>query len=354
MIYIHPRIRIGIVLILAFGISGVCMKYSQTTSETGAPSIEIKSLVADFSKQLTDSGAYVTSSLQAIRLPQIVSLSSSIAEVTPAPYEGVVPTPSDEWLTAPTSPPSPPTSTPAQAFPTQNMPSSVIIKPSLIPTIQPTAVPKPTKEPKPTPIPELPPVTSDQRPGSNLEEVFKEVSKRMCIPVALLKATQQEESGERYRSFANSKFSLANRYNWWNDASVTELDYFNGVAYYTQSGKGPTDSKFPGAKIAQAVQPDAYDQQIMGPEQISQQEQDVSRKNTIKILPKNIDRRVLFDNLIIYASITKNRLGKAPSSCDDWPEDAVKTVAEKHYGSCNIGGGRNYCTEVWNLYKSFK
>ncbi len=350
MTRIPRRIRMVVVLILSFVVSGFIMKYTQRSSSQAAPLIQTQSVVSDFSHSVGNIGAKIISSLTSLRVPSLVSFTSPPSPSTPQQIEPTEPD-YNGWTLGPTTPPTDipvehPTEIISPVPPTSNpVPSSV----------QPTKTPKPTNKPKPTPTPELPPVTSDQRPGSNLEEVFSDVSKRMCIPVALLKATQQEESGERYRSFVNSKFSLANRYNWWNEASVTQLDYFNGVAYYTQSGKGPADSKFPGVQIAKAAQPDAYDQQIMGSQQISQQEQEVSRKNTIKILPKNIDRRVLFDNLIIYASITINRVGNSPHpNCNDWPEETVKLAAEKHFGSCNIGGGRNYCTEIWNLYKSFK
>ncbi len=353
MVFIPRRVRMVFVLILSFLVSGFVMKYTKKSSSQAAPSLQTQSVVSDFSRSINTVGTGIISSIKSLRVPSLISFSPPSSSTNPQGGQPIEPTEADYggWTMGPTSSPA----TPPREQPTGSIPSVLPTNNPLPSSIQPTKTPKPTNKPKSTPTPELPPVTSDQRPGSSLEEVFRDVSKRMCIPVALLKATQQEESGERYRSFVNSKFSLANRYNWWNEASVTQLDYFNGVAYYTQSGKGPTDSKFPGVQIAKAAQPGAYDQQIMGSQQISQQEQEVSRKNTIKILPKNIDRRVLFDNLIIYASITINRVGSSPHpNCDDWPEETVKLAAEKHYGSCNIGGGRNYCTEIWNLYKSFK
>ncbi|MCX6730369.1 MAG: hypothetical protein NTZ55_00815 [Candidatus Roizmanbacteria bacterium] len=356
MIYIHPRIRIGVVLVLAFGISGVFMKYSQTTSETGAPHVEVKSIVADFSKQLVDSGAYVASSLQAIRLPQIGSLSSSIAEVTPVPYEGVVPTPSDEWLTAPTSPPSPPTSTPTQAFPTQIIPSSPILKPTLIPTIiKPTEVPKPTKPPKPTAVPELPPVTDDVRPGSSLKEILQEVEKRTCVPAALMMAIKSVETGERFKNDSAATIKIYNTYGWWKTGTG---DPCYGFGYHTQIGIVPSDSVGAGTKCSSAIG-NPTDIKIMGLLQVSEWEQEVTRKNTIKVLSKNIDRRVLFDNAVIFAWATKGRAGKSPQpSCSDWPEETVKLVAEKHHGVCQYDYGNgakgNYCTKIWELYKSFK
>ncbi|MGB9883230.1 MAG: hypothetical protein ACPLRN_01805, partial [Microgenomates group bacterium] len=81
---------------------------------------------------------------------------------------------------------------------------------------QPTAITKPTKPSKPTATPQPPPITSDERPGNTLREIFEEVSKRQCIPVALLYAFQQQESGP-YFSFNNpsSVVKIYNTYGWW-------------------------------------------------------------------------------------------------------------------------------------------
>ncbi len=337
------------------------MKYVSHSSTGATPYIEVQNVVLDFSNSLSHSQARLMTSLQSIHIPVFPTSSPSTPSIPtspPLPNEARPELPptsptGQEWTAAPTPVPTSIVSS-SGIFPTTIIPTNPI-PPTYTPSkIPPTNTPKPTSAPLPTAIPELPPVTSNQRPGSNLEEVFKEVSKRMCVPVALLKATQQEESGQRYRTFATDKFSLANRLNWWNESSTSEYDYFTGVAYSAQSGKAPSDSKFPGKEIAHPIQPNAYDQWIMGPEQISQQEQDASRKNTIKILPNNIDRRVLFDNFIIYSSITLNRVGSSPrTSCDDWPEETVRLVAEKHYGACAYSGG-NYCDDIWRLYKSFK
>lgn len=330
------------------------MKYSQTTQ--GTPSIELKNMVADFSKQLSKSGEYISSSIQAIHLPQFNSLSSLIAEDKPTPYgeNEVKPTPTDEWLHATIEPSQPPTSTPVQAFPTQIIPSSSIPNPTLVPTsikIDPTAVPKPTKVPKPTAIPPIPAWSEDKRPGSSIEEILREVSKRVCIPYALLMATRTQESGAWMKNLDIKTAEFYNTYGWWKTASQGQV--CAALAYYTQSGKIPPDSG--GGSCTNGVQPGAYDQKIMGLMQVSEQEEQVTRKNTVKTLSKNIDRRVLFDNAVIYAYATKARAGQSPQpSCDDWPQETVKLVAEKHYGACAYGNGKNYCTEVWNLYKSFK
>jgi len=93
-----------------------------------------------------------------------------------------------------------------------------------------------------------------------------------------------------------------------------------------------------------------YDQAIMGILQINQDEENAAKKYITNVIKGSIDRRVLFDNAVIFAIITKNRLGTPPSNCTDWPDDAVREAAEKHYGSC----GDNYCTNILKYYKQYK
>jgi hypothetical protein len=214
-------------------------------------------------------------------------------------------------------------------------------------------VPAPTKVPKPTVI-VYPGVTSDVRPGSSIEEILQDVAKRMCVPYRLLIAIRTIESGAWFKNMTPTTTKFYNTYGWWKTAGVGEI--CAGLAYYTQTGVIPPDSTgAAGGTCSHApFGGGTIDQKIMGLFQVSEEEEKVSRKNTTKALPKSIDRRVLFDNAIIFASITKNRAGQSPQpSCDDWPEETVKEVAGKHYGSCSYPGG-NYCNEVWGFYKSAK
>lgn len=210
------------------------------------------------------------------------------------------------------------------------------------------ANPSPTKPQKPSPTPKPPPITQDQRPGTTMEEIFQEVSKRMCIPTALLHAFQTQESGPFFPyNSSPSTIKIYNTYGWWIDGKG---DPCFGLGYSTQSGLVPQDSVKAGQICRNPVQPEAYDQKIMGIFQISEYEQNAAYKYLKDIFPKNYDRRVLFDNAMIFAIITKNRLGDPPKNCNDWPADAIKIAAEKHYGSC----GDNYCTNILNYYKQYK
>ena len=211
----------------------------------------------------------------------------------------------------------------------------------------PTQIPQPTKIPKPTAVPALPPITSDTRPGSSLTEVFQEVSKRACIPAALLSAFQTEESGAFFnRNNSASIIKIYNTYGWWKTGAG---DPCFGLGYHTQTGIVPSDSVSAGTRCQNAI-PSGDDQGIMGVLQVSQFEQDATRKYTTKILSKNIDRRVLFDNALIFAIATKNRIGITPKSCTDWSDDEVQIAAEKHYGSC----ADHYCADVLKYYKQYR
>lgn len=227
-------------------------------------------------------------------------------------------------------------------IPTKTYPSQTLIN-------TPTKIPTPTKLPTPSLTPLPPPITTDERPGQTMEEIFKEVSKRMCVPFALLRAFQTQES-EPYFSYNSSSsiIKIYNTYGWWIDGKG---DPCFGLGYYTQSGLVPQDSIKAGQTCRKAAQPNAYDQKIMGIFQISEYEQNAAYKYLKDIFPKNYDRRVIFDNAMIFATITKNHIpGGPPKNCDDWPDDIINLVAEKHYGSCF----NNYCANILKYYKQYK
>lgn len=245
------------------------------------------------------------------------------------------------------------------AEPTDNIPEPSYTIPSgsptKIPTKVPTSTPKPTKPPKPTPTPKPPSITLDARPGETLDEVFKEVEKRECVPAALLMAFKTKETGERFKSGSVKTY---NTYGWWNN-----MNPCYGYAYYTQSGIIPSDSMNGGSTCAKPLGDQSYDQKIMGILQISEQEQNSAYKYQKEMFPKNYDRRVIFDNAMIFARITKLRIGDPPKSCSDWPDDDIKLAAAKHSGggadTCKYyysqsGVSGNYCTEILQLYKQYK
>lgn len=218
--------------------------------------------------------------------------------------------------------------------------------PTKIPTKIPTSTPKPTKPPKPTPTPVPPTITTAVRPGSTLSEIYEEIQERMCVPAALMYAFQQAETGAWWPvNTASSKVKIYNKYGWWLDGSGSSC---TGMGYHTQIGIVPSDAVDAGTKCQNPI-PSGADQAIMGLWQISKYEEDAAKKHVVKIIKGEIDRRVIFDNAVIFAVITKNRLGDPPKNCSDWPADAIKTAAEKHYGTC----GDNYCNKVLNYYKQY-
>lgn len=203
-------------------------------------------------------------------------------------------------------------------------------------------------QPTPTAAAIFSPILSDVRPGNTMEEIFKEVSKRECIPLALLRSFQTQESGP-YFSYNNpaSVVKIYNTYGWWINGSG---DPCYGLGYHTQTGIVPPDSVMAGKQCRKAAQPNAFDQGIMGIFQVSKSEQDAAYKYLKETFPKNYDRRVLFDNAMIFAVITKNRIGNPPSNCDDWSDEVIRIAAEKHYGSC----ANNYCDNIIKYYHQYK
>ncbi|MEK7522252.1 MAG: hypothetical protein AAB569_01615 [Patescibacteria group bacterium] len=223
------------------------------------------------------------------------------------------------------------------------------ITPTKIPTKIPTNIPKPTNTPKPTKVPTPPPITSDIRPGTSLMTIFQEVGKRACIPAALLMAFKTEETGERFKNDSATTIKIYNTYGWWQTGAG---DPCYGYGYNTATGFVPSDSVSAGTHCWGGA--GGADLKIMGLLQISEEEETLTRKYTKKTLPNNIDRRVFFDNALIFAIATNNRIGVTPKSCTVWTDDEVQIAAEKHYGSCYISATRNYCNEVLNLYKQYR
>lgn len=276
-------------------------------------------------------------------------------QITPIPIDRLYPTPSDsiQFYPSPTtfSPPDDElVDFPFEPGDIDNLPGGYPTNPP-----QPTKSPKPTKAPKPTKVPPLPPITSDFRPGSTLYEIFDEVSKRACFPSALLKAIQYKESGARIKnSLPVSTIKIYNTYGWWKTGAG---DPCFGMGYYAQSGTVPPDSVNAGASCG-PVYGDPTDLKIMGITSISEWEAGVAQKYITGIIPKN-DRRVFFDNALMFAFISRSRVGDPPKDCNDWPDDVVKLVAEKHSGTCEYyysinGVSGNYCKEILDLYKQYQ
>ena len=297
-------------------------------------------------------------SVQTIRIPQFIvwhptTYNGNASQTIPPNGTSMT------FETLPSATPGIPTSTPSlvptssSLYPSTGMPTDGLIIPTT--PLLPTAAPQPTKPPKATPTPAMPPVTTDVRPGTSIEEILRDVSKRMCIPYALLMAERMEEAGVYFNGMSAKTTQYYNTYGWWQNADKGEICY--GLAYYTQTGIIPSDST---NAAGSGICPHApfgggdVDQKIMGLFQVGEDEQNTAMKSIKPVLPGKVDRRILFDNAVIFAIITKNRAGKSSTpSCTDWPKDTVTTVAEKHYGTCAYPGG-NYCNEVWNYYQKYR
>ena len=224
----------------------------------------------------------------------------------------------------------------------------VVQRPSATP--RPTAKPQPTATPRPQPTatPAPQPITSDVRPGTTLEEIFEEVNKRICVPAALLRAFQEEETGPWFHYYDNPV--PYNTYGWWKTSAA---DPCKGFGYDTKTGYVPSDSYYAGrfCMITPGATPG-----IMGLFAINQWEQDTTRKNTVEFLPNNIDRRVIFDAAIIFASATINRVVE-PECGEVWSDDVVNTAAAKHVSGqypCTNTTCEQYSNDILSLYKKYR
>ena len=356
---IPPRVRIALVLMSAFVLSGIIMNYS-TSSEEAPPQFQIQHLSTDISRLISSNKDSFLSSFESFRVPSVENVPSPLPTSQAPSGFG--------WDAAPTSQPETPTIVPTSApvqlnatstpVPMQLIPTSIV----RVPTIKPlaTTAPKPSNTPKPTKIPKptaFPPINTDTRPGSTIAEIIQEAGLRACVPPALIMAIKTIETGERFKNESAASIKIYNTYGWWKTGAGNPC-YGYGYGYHTQTGIVPPDSVSAGTSCSRAVG-SPTDIGIMGLMQVSEEEERVTRKYTTTFLPKNIDRRVLFDNILIFAIATKNRIGKVSTpSCTDWSDDAVKVAAEKHHGVCvydyGTGNAGNYCTKVLSLYKSFK
>lgn len=231
---------------------------------------------------------------------------------------------------------------------------SITPKPTTFITKIPTYTPKPTKPPKPTKTPTPKPITTDTRPGNSLLEIYKEVNKRACYPTALLMAFKTMETGERFKNDSAATIKIYNTYGWWITGAG---DPCYGYGYSHQTGIVPPDSVSAGKSCNSAIG-DPTDIKIMGVISVSEWLQEVAQKYIVSIIPKN-DRRVIFDNALMIAFISKSQLGTPPTDCNSWPDQAVRTAAEKlmggvcqYYYSNGVSG--DYCKQILDLYKQFK
>lgn len=360
-----PRIKIAAAILGSYLLSAILMRYvtfgEKPYVSTEKMAVEVKQMGTALRANIAGFAAGMGQlSASRITAGRITPTPLPLAQNPAPPPAAAGSSSSMVFENLPTSAP-PPVNYPTAAPAIPTAPPALPTTPPSIPTQPPAKPPAPTKKPdppKPTTPPELPPITTDRRPGNSVDEILADVQKRMCVPAALMKAIQSEETGSRFLTFAGQKFEMLNTYGWWNRTDISKNDLFLAAAYSAQSGNAPSDGRFANEHIAKAIQPGAYDQMIMGMLQVSQQEQDASFKNTSKVITAGkIDRRVIYDNALIFASVTKNKVGNlAETGCGDWSFKAVARAACKHLGGCNYNYGANngnYCTKICNHYNDF-
>lgn len=334
----NHRIRIASSLLIAFLMVTFYGKISTTPFISPIEADSIKNLLSNIKFPSIDLSHIFTLKINPednnLAVKQSDNSEGSINFTKPAGSGNLIPTLGSE--------------NPTPTFESENPTPTIGLNPSSTPS------PKPTNKPKPTPTPRPPPITSDVRPGNSLKEIFQDVSKRMCVPVALIMAFQTEETGPWFKiDEPASKIKIYNTYGWWKTGAGNPC---TGFGFHGQTGIIPADSVNAGGKCQNPVG-NPNDIAIMGIFQISQWMQDATRKYTILTLPNNIDRRVIFDAALIFAQSARNNFKIAPSDCNNWTDAEIRTVAEKYHGTCIItenATGGNYCNDIVKLYKQFK
>lgn len=260
----------------------------------------------------------------------LIAISSVPTEV---PEEIISPTP-----TVLLKQPTPPTIVSKKAGPTPTPPS----KPSI--------TPKPTKIPTPTMM-----TIAVIRPGNSLKEIAQIAQNATCTPAALLLAVKSIETGQSFFSVSTSAFKTYNTYGWWKTAGLSCSAY----GYNTITGIVPYDSADAGKRCQDPIGiQSAASQEIMGLMQLSKPEQIAYTDDFQRAFKVGeVDRRVIFDAMVIAGFHFKNISLERSKDCVNWDLKYVAKMACKYQGVCKYdygtGNYKDYCQAVCEAYGKF-
>ncbi len=231
-------------------------------------------------------------------------------------------------------------------------PTKKIIKKTPTPYKRPTLKPtiKILSSPTPTPTEQA---IGIQRPGTNIDETLKTISKKTCVPSALFKAIGINESGGRLSKLSKNEFILFNRYNWWNEKTTSLTQVCYGIAYNHHTGLVPPNSQYANQRCmgAETFSTDIFS---LGFLSISQSEEDAYKERVKGIMRvDNIDRRVIFDTLMIAGLHYKNISTYRGDECENWEAKYIAKTACKYHGKCYYnwaGRSGDYCQETCDYY----
>jgi hypothetical protein len=220
----------------------------------------------------------------------------------------------------------------------------------------PTVIPKSTKTPKPTKVPTPTMMTiGTVRPGNSLQEIAQIAQNASCTPAALLLGVKSIETGQSFFNTSTSTFKTYNTYGWWENAGLS----CGGFGYNTITGIVPVDSADAGKRCQNPVGvQSASGQGIMGLMQLNQMEQAAYTDDFQRAFKVGeVDRRILFDAMVIAGFHFKNISLERSKDCVNWDLKYVAKMACKYQGVCkyDYGTGNNidYCQAVCEAYGKF-
>lgn len=283
-----------------------------------------------------------------LELPQFSLISAKIDPTPEAPIE-TEPEPTMEYENTPTEVP---TSTP-YIIPTTALPTALPL-PTKRPTqrpVEPTQQPQPTKTPKPTKGPDLFPIDpSKRRPGETVDEIIAKAAEKACAPKEVLRTLASIESGGFFDTVIPKYLQLYNSENWWNSEFITEEKRLcSGYAYDGNTGIVFPDSKYAGYKCRDGS---GSGLAVVGVMSLSPYLFDHYKAAASKAIgSKNIDRRIIFDSLVIAGMNIKENT-KA-TTCTNWDARTVVKAACSYYGSCGTKDGTYYCATFCRNYQKY-
>lgn len=283
-----------------------------------------------------------------LELPHF-SLISAKVEPTPGTMSDDEPEPTMGYENSPTEIP---TSTP-YILPTKGLPTTYPL-PTNRPTqrpIEPTQAPQPTKPPRPTKGPDLFPIDpSKKRPGETVDEIIAKAAEKACAPKEVLRTLASIESGGFFDTVIPKYLHLYNSENWWNSEFITEERRLcSGYAYDGNTGIVFPDSKYAGYKCREGS---GSGLAVVGVMSLSPNLFERYKAQASKVIgSKNVDRRILFDSLVMAGMNVKENT-KA-TTCTNWDARTVVKAACSYYGSCGTKDGTYYCATFCRNYQKY-
>lgn len=253
--------------------------------------------------------------------------------------------------------PSIPTSTPA-LFPSNPPPLPTYIS-RISPTTRaipsPTQPPQPTKPPKPTKGPDLFPIDpAKRRPGETVDEIIALAAQKACAPKEVLRTLASIESGGFFDTVIPKYLLLYNSEGWWNSEFISDDDegrkrVCSGYSYDSNTGLIFDDARHAGERCRDGSGSGLTTAGVM---QLSTYLNNHYKDKAAKAIgSKNVDRRIIFDALVIAALNIKENT-KA-TTCTNWDARTVVKAACSYYGSCGTKDGTYYCATFCRNYQKY-